>query len=365
MLHFVETPVELVLLTRFAPRGDLSGCVPRNTCVEEAEVRKLSRQLLSALAFLSGRSIIHGDVKPSNIFLTELWGAMILQLADFGLSRRLPPGQTLVHLCQVQGSHGFIPAEVIHRKELHCASDLFSFGVFVFRYLGGYDPFYPASKVTDPLLFDEGSWRHVSPAGRDFVARTLAVEPAARGTARALLEEHPWARGPAAPAPPADAGRGLRFHDLEGALALWQRCSGSWPADADANPGIAAWPWTAPETRPAPLGSSPLLLEDLALSFLLSLVLRAAACPDRALHCLAGMGGRAGPEGLTAAAVSCGRRGRRSSAFRAGLVLHRVPLWDSICTGPLLLSMISFLAPVPAAFEHGPPACGPLDLITE
>ncbi|CAK0879349.1 unnamed protein product [Prorocentrum cordatum] len=290
MLHFVETPVELVLLTRFAPRGDLSGCVPRNTCVEEAEVRKLSRQLLSALAFLSGRSIIHGDVKPSNIFLTELWGAMILQLADFGLSRRLPPGQTLVHLCQVQGSHGFIPAEVIHRKELHCASDLFSFGVFVFRYLGGYDPFYPASKVTDPLLFDEGSWRHVSPAGRDFVARTLAVEPAARGTARALLEEHPWARGPAAPAPPADAGRGLRFHDLEGALALWQRCSGSWPADADANPGIAAWPWTAPETRPAPLGSSPLLLEDLALSFLLSLVLRAAACPDRALHCL----GRAG-----------------------------------------------------------------------
>ncbi|CAK0879356.1 unnamed protein product [Prorocentrum cordatum] len=263
MLHFVETPVELVLLTRFAPRGDLSGCVPRNTCVEEAEVRKLSRQLLSALAFLSGRSIIHGDVKPSNIFLTELWGAMILQLADFGLSRRLPPGQTLVHLCQVQGSHGFIPAEVIHRKELHCASDLFSFGVFVFRYLGGYDPFYPASKVTDPLLFDEGSWRHVSPAGRDFVARTLAVEPAARGTARALLEEHPWARGPAAPAPPADAGRGLRFHDLEGALALWQRCSGSWPADADANPGIAAWPWTAPETRPAPLGSSPLLLEDL------------------------------------------------------------------------------------------------------
>ncbi|CAK0879348.1 unnamed protein product [Prorocentrum cordatum] len=293
MLHFVETPVELVLLTRFAPRGDLSGCVPRNTCVEEAEVRKLSRQLLSALAFLSGRSIIHGDVKPSNIFLTELWGAMILQLADFGLSRRLPPGQTLVHLCQVQGSHGFIPAEVIHRKELHCASDLFSFGVFVFRYLGGYDPFYPASKVTDPLLFDEGSWRHVSPAGRDFVARTLAVEPAARGTARALLEEHPWARGPAAPAPPADAGRGLRFHDLEGALALWQRCSGSWPADADANPGIAAWPWTAPETRPAPLGSSPLLLEDLALSFLLSLVLRAAACPDRALHCLGGRWQRA------------------------------------------------------------------------
>ncbi|CAK0790049.1 unnamed protein product, partial [Prorocentrum cordatum] len=147
MLDFVEAPTGLVLLTRFAPRGDLSACLPRNTCAEEAELRKLSRQLLSALAFLHGRSIIHGDVKPSNVLLTELGGAMAAQLADFGLSRRVPLGQTFVHLCQVQGSHGFIPAEVMHRQELHFASDLFALGVLVFRYLGGYDPFYPASKV--------------------------------------------------------------------------------------------------------------------------------------------------------------------------------------------------------------------------
>lgn len=215
MLHYEELPGELVLLTRFATAGDLSKHVPRNVCVEEVQVRRLTRQVLSALAFLHGHRVVHGDVKPENMFLTDVEGAMWVQLADFGLSRRVPQGKVAVQLACVQGSHGYIPAEVIHRLELHFASDLFSLGVIVFRYLGGYEPFYPPSKVLDPLIFDEASWRSLTAPCRDLASRALASEPAARGDARGLLEEHAWMTASESELSDGVPGRlcGLRFHD--------------------------------------------------------------------------------------------------------------------------------------------------------
>ncbi|CAK0860762.1 unnamed protein product [Prorocentrum cordatum] len=151
MLCFTETSTDLVLLTRFASAGDLASYMPRNSPVAEGEVRKLARQLLSALSFLHGRRIVHGDIKPPNVFLTEFDEAgMLAQVSDFGLSARVPDGQSVVRVDGVQGSYGFVPAEVIDRGELGFAADLFALGVMAFRYLGGHDPFFPPSRVHDP-----------------------------------------------------------------------------------------------------------------------------------------------------------------------------------------------------------------------
>lgn len=43
-------------------------------------------QLLNALNYIHSRKIVHHDVKPSNIFVTESNGKMIAQLGDFGLA---------------------------------------------------------------------------------------------------------------------------------------------------------------------------------------------------------------------------------------------------------------------------------------
>ncbi|CAJ1947599.1 unnamed protein product [Cylindrotheca closterium] len=56
----------------------------------EAEVKTLVRQLLSALDFCHGHSLIHRDVKPSNLLISYKTGLM---LADFGLSRHIYKGQ--------------------------------------------------------------------------------------------------------------------------------------------------------------------------------------------------------------------------------------------------------------------------------
>jgi len=192
MLYCAETATELLLLTPFAPEGDLFTCIPNGTCIDEGELRRLDMQLLSALEFLHGRCVIHGDVKPQNVFLTETDDAMRAQLADFGLARKVPEGQDAVVLEGVQGSYGFVPPEVIDSSTLTFAADLFALGVMTFRYLGGHDPFFPPSQVSSPIEFDETCWEPVSAAARSFAVQLLAVDPGLRGSAKDLLASHEW-----------------------------------------------------------------------------------------------------------------------------------------------------------------------------
>lgn len=226
MLCFAETSVDLVLLTRFASAGDLASYMPRNSPVAEGEIRKLAQQLLSALSFLHGCRIVHGDVKPQNIFLTEFDDAGVLaQVSDFGLSARVPDGQNAIHVDGVQGSYGFVPAEVIDMGELGFAADLFALGVMVFRYLGGHDPFFPPSKVHDPIEFDDRSWAPVSAGAREFAVRLLCSDPEARGESAALCAD-PWviaagAGEEAAEHAPTDVP--VRFLDLAHAREVWER----------------------------------------------------------------------------------------------------------------------------------------------
>lgn len=52
-----------------------------------ANVKRLSKQLISAVKFLHGRNIVHRDLKLSNLLYQQDLG--LLKLADFGLARRL------------------------------------------------------------------------------------------------------------------------------------------------------------------------------------------------------------------------------------------------------------------------------------
>lgn len=192
LLCWAELPKEMVLLIDFAPDGDLSKHIAAGSCVPELSVRRLCRQLLSGLDHLHSRRIIHGDVKPQNVLLNKVGGAFVTRLADLGLATKVPEGQDSVLLGRVQGSHGYIPAEVIKRQEATFAVDLFALGVMVFSYLASYSPFYPASAVETKLEFDEACWGPVSPAGRAFSTQLLLPKPELRGTSGGLLRGHEW-----------------------------------------------------------------------------------------------------------------------------------------------------------------------------
>eukprot|EP00435_Cladocopium_sp_Y103_P061808 s298_g23.t1 len=216
-LGFAECESEMVLLMRFASEGDLNRLAPSGACFEEIQAKRLGHQMMSALAFLEEHRI----------------GRLLAQLTDFGLAQELPEGQTFIKLNEVPGSYGYIASEVKHRKQISFAADLFALGVILFRLLGSYDPFHPASDVDSELIFDEECWEPLSQLSQEFVTRLLNPNPALRGLATQMVKGDLWfctdesqlvgkPRTGFAPTPVKKLGWNVDFHTLEDSRSVWK-----------------------------------------------------------------------------------------------------------------------------------------------
>ncbi len=113
------------------------------------------------LEFLRAVGLIHGDLKPHNLFLPEAWSSLrsdqlfFLKLSDFSLGRRNDePESVRLGL----GTIGYMAPETIREHRTSHCSDLFALGVIAYQLLTGRHPFHDDG--TDPVKINSHICEH-------------------------------------------------------------------------------------------------------------------------------------------------------------------------------------------------------------
>jgi serine/threonine-protein kinase len=99
------------------------------------------RQVTAGLAHAHGHGIIHRDVKPANVMLTEATGTGdFVRILDFGLAK-LRGGANLSSTNIVVGTPSYMAPEQTRGKETDGRADVYASGVLLFELLTGDKPF--------------------------------------------------------------------------------------------------------------------------------------------------------------------------------------------------------------------------------
>lgn len=116
--------------------------------LDAATVRRIGVQMASALAYAHERGVIHRDVKPDNILLTEVPGVgLVAKLLDFGIARLLEE-TALTRAGTLVGTPRFMSPEQALGRPVGSASDVFGLGATMYVALFASPPF-PGRSLTE------------------------------------------------------------------------------------------------------------------------------------------------------------------------------------------------------------------------
>lgn len=190
------------LVLEWAAGGSLREKLDRTGPLTVTEVLDVSRKIGSALAFAHSKGVIHRDIKPHNILLTETGEP---KLADFGLARSAGD-HTLSSSHAGGGSPLYMPPEQHDRsRRADERSDLYSLGKTLYHLATGLSPSSPRAK-------------HLPPRLRRAIMRCVEEEPTLRpASAGEFLRDLDRTGGPLRIAVPLVLGAAL----LATAAFLW------------------------------------------------------------------------------------------------------------------------------------------------
>ncbi|RWW78421.1 hypothetical protein BHE74_00013367 [Ensete ventricosum] len=126
---------EHALVYEYMAGGNLARALSSGELTWWRRVR-VAVDVAQGLAYLHGLpegAVIHRDVKPTNVLLTD---AGLAKLSDFGVSRVVPPGGNHVST-EVVGTLGYVDPESFPAGHVSEATDVYSFGVVLLELVTG------------------------------------------------------------------------------------------------------------------------------------------------------------------------------------------------------------------------------------
>ena len=178
--EFEGTPYMIV---EYIPGGSLSGRMAHGTLDKDTAIRYL-RGIAAGLDYAHNHGVVHRDVKPANVLLTDEDAPV---LADFGLAK-LMQGSSLKSMTGVTtGTPAYMAPEQVMGNRVGPPADRYSLTTIAYEMLTGVIPFDGLALME--LLYAQVHREPVAPSARNpslgprvdaAIMRGLAKEPATR-----------------------------------------------------------------------------------------------------------------------------------------------------------------------------------------
>lgn len=121
----------------YLPGGTLKDRVLKKGALPPKTAAEVAKQIAEALRAAHDRGVVHRDIKPHNILITE---AGDIKVTDFGIARAAS-SSTMTKTGAVMGTAHYISPEQAMGESVGPASDLYSLGVVLYEMLTGELPF--------------------------------------------------------------------------------------------------------------------------------------------------------------------------------------------------------------------------------
>ena len=182
LYEYAKCEGRLCIVMEFVEGETLSTLLQRKGKLSNTETENILRQIVSALAYLHKKEIIHRDIKPQNFKITS---EGIVKMLDFGIAKH-KYSPKLTQLGFVVGTMEYLAPEQYEQKE-ELKSDIWCLCVMLYELLTGYMPFEATNPAVLRAKVIKGSFTNpkilvpvISDKMANIIDRGLRINPAAR-----------------------------------------------------------------------------------------------------------------------------------------------------------------------------------------
>ncbi|GGC65242.1 hypothetical protein GCM10011410_17160 [Hoyosella rhizosphaerae] len=136
------------MVMEYVPSVGLNQALELSTRLTPMLVAQLGAQVADALETAHRAGLLHRDIQPGNVLITNGRSPGRVKLAGFGLAH--PADAEFGHL-NVIGTPGFLAPEVARGEDASPASDVFSLGATLYAALEGCSPYGPSDDLVGQL----------------------------------------------------------------------------------------------------------------------------------------------------------------------------------------------------------------------